>query len=245
MMTMTLKTIGTGSSGNCHILNVDGHKLILDAGVSIKKVKQALNFDLRGIEGVLASHAHSDHSKALQDFQTMGIPCFTPYLEADTVIRKRRKFGIFTVTAFAIKTGDGMWLHTNGDGTQCPIYGFLIGVDGRKLLYVTDFLTLPYTFKKQRLSAIIIACNHLDDVEYEETGKAAHSYLGHSSVSTVKSIIHESYTNALSHVVLCHLSDSADPMQMKTQVEADLPFWVDVDIAENGGVISLSDVPFT
>lgn len=55
---MTLKCIGSGSSGNCCILTCGNEKLILDAGLPIKAIKQGLDFDLGGIQGVLISHAH-------------------------------------------------------------------------------------------------------------------------------------------------------------------------------------------
>ena len=56
---MTLKCIGSGSSGNCYILTCNNEKLILDCGLPIKVIKQGLNFDLGGIQGVLISHAHT------------------------------------------------------------------------------------------------------------------------------------------------------------------------------------------
>ena len=56
---MTLKCIGSGSRGNCYILKANNEKLILDCGLPIKVIKQGLDFDLGGIQGVLISHAHT------------------------------------------------------------------------------------------------------------------------------------------------------------------------------------------
>ena len=56
---MTLKCIGSGSSGNCYILTCCNEKLILDCGLPIKAIKQGLGFDLGGIKGVLITHAHT------------------------------------------------------------------------------------------------------------------------------------------------------------------------------------------
>ena len=56
---MTLKCIGSGSSGNCYILTANNEKLILDCGLPIKVIKQGVDFDLGGIQGVLISHAHT------------------------------------------------------------------------------------------------------------------------------------------------------------------------------------------
>lgn len=55
----TLTVVGTGSTqGNCYILDCDGEKLILDAGVRIGEIKKALNWSIRGLKGVVISHAH-------------------------------------------------------------------------------------------------------------------------------------------------------------------------------------------
>ena len=56
---MTLKCIGSGSSGNCYILKANNEKLILDCGLPIKVIKHGLDFDFGGIQGVLISHAHT------------------------------------------------------------------------------------------------------------------------------------------------------------------------------------------
>ena len=54
----SLKVIGTGSSGNCYLLDCNGDKLLLDAGVPLTAIKKSINWDIRGIKGVVISHAH-------------------------------------------------------------------------------------------------------------------------------------------------------------------------------------------
>lgn len=56
---MKLKCIATGSTGNCYLLTSDsGETLILDCGISIKEIKKGLNWHIRGIRGMIISHAH-------------------------------------------------------------------------------------------------------------------------------------------------------------------------------------------
>ena len=56
---MILKCIGTGSSGNCYLLISDnGETLILDCGLPIKEIKKGLDWNIRGIRGMIISHAH-------------------------------------------------------------------------------------------------------------------------------------------------------------------------------------------
>lgn len=56
---MKLTCLGSSSAGNCYLLQADnGEALILDCGISIKEIKKGLNWDIRGIKGVIISHAH-------------------------------------------------------------------------------------------------------------------------------------------------------------------------------------------
>ena len=56
---MKLKCIATGSSGNCYTLTSNGGEtLILDCGIPIKEIKKGLNGNIRGIKGMIISHAH-------------------------------------------------------------------------------------------------------------------------------------------------------------------------------------------
>ena len=47
---MKLKVIGTGSTGNAYVLENDTEALLIECGVNIKQIKQALNFDYSKVE---------------------------------------------------------------------------------------------------------------------------------------------------------------------------------------------------
>lgn len=55
---MKLKVLGSGSSGNCYILENDTEALIIEAGVPFMEVKKALDFNISKIQGVVISHEH-------------------------------------------------------------------------------------------------------------------------------------------------------------------------------------------
>lgn len=57
-MSITFKCLGSGSSGNCYVLKSDNESLILDAGVPSIYVKEALDFNMKEIKGVIISHSH-------------------------------------------------------------------------------------------------------------------------------------------------------------------------------------------
>ena len=51
---MILKTIGSGSSGNCHLLTAsNGETLILDCGVPISEIKKGLDWNIKDVGCVM------------------------------------------------------------------------------------------------------------------------------------------------------------------------------------------------
>lgn len=55
---MMLKCVGSGSSGNCYLIEDNGHYLALDAGVKFQSVQVACNFEVSQIDGLLITHGH-------------------------------------------------------------------------------------------------------------------------------------------------------------------------------------------
>lgn len=56
---MRLKCLGSSSAGNCYLLtSSSGETLILDCGIPIKEIKKGLDWNIRGIKGMIISHAH-------------------------------------------------------------------------------------------------------------------------------------------------------------------------------------------
>lgn len=53
-----LKTIATGSRGNCYALMNDNEILLLDLGISAKVIKKAIDFRVSDIAGCLVTHKH-------------------------------------------------------------------------------------------------------------------------------------------------------------------------------------------
>ena len=65
---MKFGTIASGSSGNCLYVGSESTNLLIDAGISCKRICQGLGaFDLEGkdIHGILITHEHSDHISGL------------------------------------------------------------------------------------------------------------------------------------------------------------------------------------
>lgn len=215
------------------MLSTEAETLVLDCGLPIREIKKGLNWDISKVVGVLCTHAHLDHSKAVKDFENMGIPVFKPYGKT-TACPLKIRYGSFGVQAFKVPH----------DGVPC--YGFYITVDGHRILYATDFEYLPCSFKNVRLTDMIVECNHNKELVDRNEVKYAHQIRGHCSLDTlIEKVIKENITSDLRTVILCHLSqDSANPEECLKEVQKVAGEGVSVVVARKGLEVELSKYPF-
>lgn len=218
---MNLKCLGSGSSGNCYLLEHENEILILDCGLSIKDIKIGLNFDLSKVVGCVVTHAHHDHDKSADDLKNMGIRVWQPYIDENKV--QRRYFGGFMVRSFDVP-------HDNE-----PCCGFLIGCsNGENILYATDFEYIKYSFKKMKIHHLLIESNYQNKYVERSADNRNHVLRGHSELGTTLGII-EDNKDSLKTIILCHLSrNNANPIEMVDEVKKVVKSSVYVDYARKG-----------
>ena len=86
---MRLCSIASGSSGNCIYAGTDTTHVLVDAGISGKRVENGLN-DIgltgRDIDAILITHEHVDHIAGLGVLsRRYGIPIYTTEKTADAI----------------------------------------------------------------------------------------------------------------------------------------------------------------
>lgn len=219
---MKLYTVGTGSLGNCYLLKRDNDKFIaLDCGCKWRDVLIGCNFRPIDIEFALVTHPHSDHARYVRDFEANGIDVIT-----ELVTKKIYKKGESAkVVAFEVPH-------------DVRNYGYLIRVDGRTIVYMTDFGYCRYTFKTWNVDTWIIACNHIVAPEIDDE-KYAHVVMGHSNLSTVKDILAINKCDALKNVILVHTSSDADTDLMVSEIKQVVGDGVNVTVAKRREEIEL------
>ncbi|MBR3697566.1 MAG: MBL fold metallo-hydrolase [Clostridia bacterium] len=223
---MKLKILGSSSSGNCYLIEAtENEKLILDAGVNFKNVQKELNFNFKGIQGVLVTHEHMDHLKYAPNFALNGINI---YASAGTFCKlnlKGHRFKIikaleqFTIGNFIILPFD-----TEHDATE-PL-GFLIQYKptGEKLLYATDTYYIKYKFSK--LNYLLLECNYIREIAKENVkngviNKTRYIRLleSHFSLDNLLKFLNSNDLTSAKNIILCHLSnDNANEKIMKDKV---------------------------
>ena len=93
---MRMCSIASGSSGNCIYVGSDNSHLLIDTGISKKRIEEGLNkLEIKGdeLDGILITHEHSDHIKGLGVFsRKYEIPIYaTPGSKSLLVLERCRK----------------------------------------------------------------------------------------------------------------------------------------------------------
>lgn len=226
------KTIATGSSGNSYALMKDNEIFLLDLGVNAKVIKKAIDFRISDVVGAVATHSHLDHSKAVKDFENMGIPVFKPYeIKTNT---QNKWLGSFQITTFD--------LPHNGTENR----GFFIRtLDNERILYLTDFEYCRYRFTEQKVNHIMIECNYQKELVERDLPNYEHKIRGHASLETCKNFITANKTNALRTVVLCHMGqETTVAEECLAEVQSVCGAGVKCVVAAAGETVGLSQYPF-
>ena len=97
----------SGSSGNSLLVETENTKLLIDAGVSSKKIETALNnlnIDPSSINGILITHEHSDHVQGLGTFsKKFDLPVFVNQKTLDAMPKQKEKIPEKNIKKFTIE----------------------------------------------------------------------------------------------------------------------------------------------
>ena len=164
---MKLKILGSSSSGNCYLIEATSNeRLILDAGVNFKDVQRELNFNFKGIQGVLVTHEHMDHLKYAPNFALNGMNIYASKGTFAKLDLKGHRFKIIkALEQFSIGNFIILPFDTQHDANE-PL-GFLIQYKptGEKLLYATDTYYIKYRFTK--VNYLLLECNYIKEIAKE------------------------------------------------------------------------------
>jgi ribonuclease BN (tRNA processing enzyme) len=153
---MLLKILGSGSSGNCYILeNDNGNQLMIDCGIKYENVVSEINFSK--LVGVLISHEHKDHSLERNKFVKSGIDV---YDHSNLIAGKVMTIANFDIMPITVKHGNE------------PNFAFIIKdkITNKKLLYMTDLEVLP-PIKDSEYEFIMIETNYSEEIIFDKISK--------------------------------------------------------------------------
>lgn len=211
---MKICTLASGSSGNSLYLESERSKILIDAGVSLRRISRSLESLGTGVEeldAVVLSHEHGDHSRAVAKMETPVYVCG----EAAEVLRDRvadlREFD--SETPFRVKDLLVTPFSVSHDARD-PV-GFTVS-DGRSRVgAVTDIgrVTRLVVESLRNCDALVIESNHDREMLLEgpypwdlkqRIGGGDGHLSNEESAELLGAVLHE----GLRHVMLAHLSRS-------------------------------------
>lgn len=223
------RCFASGSSGNCYYLGTLERGILIDAGISarlIQKHLRSMGLDFENIMGVLVTHDHADHIRAVGTLgERVHLPIYATPLIHEGIDRNygvreklktsRRYFEKEQEwTLFDLKINT---FGINHDSTECV--GYVIDYNGQRFMIATDCGE-----PNEQMEAYIRTANHLvieaNHDEHMLLNGPYPTYLkerilsprGHQSNVTCGELIARNYHEGLRNIWLCHLSlENNDP----------------------------------
>ncbi|MCR5293358.1 MAG: MBL fold metallo-hydrolase [Eubacterium sp.] len=246
---MKLMNIASGSSGNCTYVGTDDAAVLVDAGISMKRVEAGLNsidMTLKDIDGIFITHEHSDHIKGLKAIsRKYEIPIYLTEGTAQALIYSSVTKDIDTDLFTVIDSDGSMELRDliinshsiSHDAAEPVCYSFNYG--NSKISIATDLGIYDRELIEFLSDSDIILLESNHDVRMLETGPYPY-YLkrrilgnrGHLSNETSGKLLKELLNDHLKAVILGHLSRENNFPELAYETVrleiADNPFTSDV-----------------
>ncbi|QHI72285.1 MBL fold metallo-hydrolase [Aminipila terrae] len=167
-MSLSFCSFSSGSSGNCYLVRSNDTALLIDVGISGKKILEGLSATetpQEQVKGVLVTHEHIDHVKSLRIISKK-LPEVETYANAGTwsqieenVPEERRKVFI-TGETFAIGDIEVKPFHISHDAAE-PV-GFSFFSEGKQISIVTDtgYITDEIFDEMKQADLLALEANH-------------------------------------------------------------------------------------
>ena len=82
---MIFTALASSSAGNAYIVDDSETRILLECGISPRKLKQLSGFSLSQFSACLVSHEHKDHAKAVQELIKDGMQIYMSEGTADAL----------------------------------------------------------------------------------------------------------------------------------------------------------------
>ncbi len=220
---MRFASIASGSSGNCIYVGSERTHLLIDAGISKKRIEEGLNQQdvaLSDISGIFVTHEHSDHIQGLGVvLRKYPIPIYGTKETLDAILRYKN-IGKVDEDLFHPIEADKDFIC--GDLTVHPFHishdaanpvAYRVGKEEKSVAVATDMGTYTdYTIENIRgVDALLLEANH--DIHMLQAGTYPYQLKrrilgkeGHLSNESSGQLLCQILHNNLKHIFLGHLS---------------------------------------
>jgi len=227
-----LTILGSGSAGNCAYFETDEVRLLIDAGLSLRQIRQRLATIGRtpeNLTGILITHEHSDHVQGLAVLgEKLRIPvyCNRPTQEAiQRQIRGRLDCRLFS-TGATFEVGDVIVeTFPVPHDAQDPV-GFLLRTGTGNFGILTDLghATKLVIERVRQANVLVLEANHdikmLQDCPHRPWSLKQRilSRHGHLSNEAAADVAEQIMSAELRHMYLGHLSGECNRPELAQRV---------------------------
>ncbi|MHC1747766.1 MAG: MBL fold metallo-hydrolase [Cellulosilyticaceae bacterium] len=222
-MEFKMCTIASGSSGNCTYLQAGNVSILIDAGISGKKIEQGLQeigVLPQAIQGIFITHEHSDHIKGVGIFsRRYDVPIYATQptwltMQDENMLGKIKEENIKILEKEKTLAFDELRIFPYSiyhDATD-PV-GYTFNYDDKKITLATDLGMVDERIlaNLRGTNGILLEFNH--DVNMLEAGgypfylkKRILSDVGHLSNEVAAQVLIDIYHKDLQWAILGHLS---------------------------------------
>jgi phosphoribosyl 1,2-cyclic phosphodiesterase len=224
--------LGSGSSGNSAYLEAGSTRLLIDAGLSGRQVRQrllSLGRAPEGLDGILITHEHTDHTQGLVVLAAkLQIPVYCNRLTREAIESSlciKCQFHLFE-TGATFEVGETV-VETFGVPHDAfdPV-GFLIRTAAGNLGFLTDLghATKLVIQRARPANVLVIETNHDVEMLQNDTRRPWSlkqrilSRHGHLSNEAAANALEEIVSAGLRHVFLAHLSRDCNKPELAQAV---------------------------
>ena len=207
---LNVTVLATGSTGNCYTLTNGEAVIMLDCGLTFKKLHRLANFQLP--TAIFVTHEHGDHAKAVKDYLKRGVEVYmTNGTKFALAVHKHHRLHCISPILCMVHIGNIKIeaFRTFHDAEE-PC-GFIIEDNDDRVLYLTDAREIPPL--EGKFTKLLIEANH-SEVEIKE--RMARGTLdikqckrimdSHLSVEQVLDFLEKTDLSKIKEIWLIHLS---------------------------------------
>jgi len=221
-MTLRFCSLSSGSDGNCQYIETKNTKLIIDAGLSGKRIEALFNeieVDIRKLDGILITHEHIDHVKGVGILsRRYDLPVYAnekTWIAMEPIIKEVKSHNIKVIKNNKnIEVKDVLIHPFNISHDASDPVGFILFNNMKKLSFITDTGWINEGIKEKIKNSHIYFMESNHDIRMLKEGsypwplkQRILSPYGHLSNDDATEVLCEVLKGENEIVLLAHLSE--------------------------------------